>query len=131
MESSEERSRTEIGRAVRARAQGRKEPGLRRALEDLDPALSDWTDEFIFGTVWTRPGLEFEERMLVAIAALATGGHIAQPRNYLHAALQDGIPPAKVHEVLVMLCVYAGFPPALNALACWKEVLAAHERASG
>ena len=59
---------------------------------------------------------------------LAVLGSETQLRNYLHGALQDGVPPEKLHETLLMTVVYAGFPAAIAALVVWKEVLAAHER---
>jgi 4-carboxymuconolactone decarboxylase len=121
-------STSDLGRAIRERAQGVKALALGEVLKDLDPALLDWTDSFIFGDVWARPGLSHEERMLVAIASLASLGHIAQLRNYFHGALQDGIPAEKIHEAVLMLGVYAGFPAMLTAMDCWKKALAAHER---
>jgi 4-carboxymuconolactone decarboxylase len=117
------------GAALRARAQGAHSPALGQALADLDPELLEWADEFIFGKVWSRPGLPFEDRVLVAITALAVQGATTQLRNYLHGALQDGIDPDRIREALVMLVVYVGFPTALAALGVFKEVLESHERA--
>ena len=94
------------GRELRERAQGAKAEQLQDALRSLDPELAEWADEFIFGTVWSRPGLEFSERSLVAMVALAIGGHSEQLRNYMHGALQDGVPKEKLQEAMVMLCVY-------------------------
>lgn len=96
-------------------------------MRSMDPALPSWSDEFIFGTVWARPGLAHEERMLVAISSLASLGHIAQLRNYLHGALQDGIAATKLHEAILMLSVYAGFPAMFTALDCLREVRASYE----
>jgi 4-carboxymuconolactone decarboxylase len=114
------------GAEIRARAQGAKAEALGAALERLDPQMREWADGFIFGDVWARDGLAFEERMLVAIALLGGSGQIAQLRNYLHGALQDGIPAEKVQETLVMTAVYAGFPAALDALDCWRAVQESH-----
>jgi 4-carboxymuconolactone decarboxylase len=114
------------GRELRRRAQGAKSDQLGQALRAVDPALLDWADEHIFGDVWARPGLAFEERMMVAIVALATAGHTAQLRNYFHGALQEGIPEVKLKEALLMLHVYAGFPAAINALVVLDEALRAH-----
>jgi 4-carboxymuconolactone decarboxylase len=127
--STDDRSpaeRAATGRELRERAQGAKAEKLQEALAALDPDAAAWADEFIFGTVWDRPGLEFEDRMLVAITALAAQGNTAQLRNYLHGALQDGMPPAKIHEAILMLVVYCGFPTALGALGVWREVHTAH-----
>jgi 4-carboxymuconolactone decarboxylase len=130
-QTDSDNSTRERGRGLRHRAQGFKAPKLGQALEELEPVLLEWTDGYVFGTVWDRPGLEFEERMLVAITALASLGHQDQLRNYFHGALQDGISQAKVTEAILMLGVYAGFPVMLNAMVCWKDALAAHERRSG
>ena len=116
------------GSALRARAQGAHSPALGEALADLDPELLQWADEFIFGKVWSRPGLAFEDRTLVAITALAAQGATTQLRNYLHGALQDGMDADRIREALLMLVVYVGFPTALGALVVFKEVLEAHER---
>jgi 4-carboxymuconolactone decarboxylase len=119
------------GAFLRARAEGAHTEALGRALAALDPELLEWADEFIFGRVWQRPGLPFEDRMLVAITALATQRASTQLRNYLHGALQDGLDPDRIREALVMLVVYAGFPTAIEALAVFREVLDAHGRRAG
>ena len=116
------------GAARRARAQGAKADQLQAALAELDPQLAVWADSFVFGDVWGRPGLEFEQRMLVAITALAVGGHTPQLKNYLHGALEDGIPARAIHEALLMLAVYCGMPVALQAMVCWNEVVASARR---
>jgi 4-carboxymuconolactone decarboxylase len=116
---------------MRGRAQGIKSEQLGQALGALDPTLLEWTDDFIFDQVWGRPGLTYEERMLVAVVSLATQGQIAQLRNYFHGALQEGVPGDKLREVLLMLPVYAGFPKALDAIACLNEVLAAEAKRGG
>jgi 4-carboxymuconolactone decarboxylase len=118
----------EAGRALRARAQGRQTEKLGAALAALDPDLLDYADGFIFGSVWTGPELGFEDRMLVAITALAATGATNQLGNYLHGALQDGIPPARIREALKMLVVYVGFPTAISALATFDAVAAKYER---
>lgn len=113
----------------RRKAQGRLSDRLQADLLRLDEGVAGWADSFVFGEVWGRPGLDHEHRMLVAIVALAAAGNQAQLRNYLHGALQDGIAPRMIHEALVMLVVYCGFPTALTALAEWSAVREASARA--
>lgn len=114
--------------ALRRRAQGAKADQLQALLVSLDPGVGRWADEFVFGEVWGRPGLDFETRMLVAITSLATQGKGALLRNYAHGALQAGISARKIHEALVELVVYAGFPTATGMLFEWQQVLAAARR---
>jgi alkylhydroperoxidase/carboxymuconolactone decarboxylase family protein YurZ len=116
------------GRARRERAQGAMAGQLQEALAALDPQLAQWADSFVFGEVWGRAGLSQDERMLVAITALAATGHPVQLKNYLHGALDAGIAASKIHEALVMLTVYCGFPAALSSLSCWKQVAASARR---
>jgi 4-carboxymuconolactone decarboxylase len=120
------------GRALRARAQGRHTDKLGAALAALDPDLLAYADGFIFGSVWEeRPELPFQDRMLVAITALAATGQTTQLGNYLHGALQDGIAPARIKEALKMLVVYIGFPAAISALATFDAVAAKYAAQEG
>jgi len=116
------------GGALRRRAQGAKADQLQALLTSLDPGVGRWADEFVFGEVWGRPGLDFESRMLVAITSLATQGKGALLRNYTHGALQAGVSARKIHEALVELIVYTGFPTATSMLFEWQQVLAAARR---
>jgi 4-carboxymuconolactone decarboxylase len=122
--------RAAVGKELRERAQGAMAPRLQDALGSLDPELADIADDFIFGRIWAgaRDDINFEERLLVAVTALAACDHQEQLRNYLHGALQEGIPADKLHEALKMLVVYCGFPTALHALATFAKVRAAHEK---
>jgi 4-carboxymuconolactone decarboxylase len=115
------------GARRRARVQGRKSAKLQAHLESLDPGVAGWVDSFVFGQVWDRPGLDETERTLIAIAMLAATERPDQLRAYLFGALDNGVSPAAVQEVLAMSAVYAGFPVALNALRLWKDVLQAAE----
>jgi 4-carboxymuconolactone decarboxylase len=115
------------GAARRARAQGTAHEALQEKLGTLDPRLAAWADGWIFGEVWDEVG-DFEDRSLVAIVALAATAKPDQLRNYLHGALQDGMSPRRIHESLVMLVVYVGFPTALAALGVWQEVVRSARR---
>jgi 4-carboxymuconolactone decarboxylase len=118
----------DLGPERRSRAQGRKADRLQAALTELDPTLARWADDHIFGDVWAGDSLDFSDRMLVAIVALATLGRRNQLRNYLHGALQDGRTPDELREVMRMLSVYAGFPVAIEAMVELDAALAASGR---
>jgi 4-carboxymuconolactone decarboxylase len=111
------------GSALRARAQGARHDDLQTALRAIDPRMAEWADGFIFGDVWNRDGVPFEDRMLVAIVSLAATEKPNQLRNYLHGALQAGMDPRRIHEALLMLVVYVGWPATLQSLIIWQEVV--------
>ena len=59
----------------------------------------------------------------MAITALGAGGNVDQLRTYAWGALQAGVPASKIHEALLMLVVYRGFPHTLNVLNVWRQVV--------
>jgi 4-carboxymuconolactone decarboxylase len=113
---------TAEGRDRRRRAQGRKHMQLEAVARSLDPRLEKWIDGWIFGDVWGDEA-SFDDRMLVAITALAATDKPSQLKNYLHGALQADMPPRRIHEALLMLAVYVGFPTMLQAMAVWRDVI--------
>ena len=116
------------GAELRAAAQGARSEQLQRGIRDLDPALAEWVDGFVFGEVWQRPGLSFEQRILAAISALAATRNHDQLRAYLFGAVQSGISKDAVQEVLAMQVVYCGFPAGIQALTVWRDVLRSCEK---
>lgn len=118
------------GGEVERRLYGEKAEAMMDMLAGLDPDVARWADEFVFGDVWTRPGLAYEERLLVAIAVLGALGRTEQLRNYLFSALKSDLSREQVQQTLAMLAVYAGFPAATSALICWRDVQASHDRRS-
>ena len=116
------------GRERRGRAQGTKHEAFTAGMQSIDPRLLEWADGWIFGEVWADGSTGFDDRMIVAIVALASTNKPDQLRGYLHGALQDGIEPRRIHEALLMLTVYVGFPTALQALVLWQEVVLSARR---
>ncbi len=124
-----ERAVNAEGAARRQRALGSKANVLRDLQVAVDPEMADWADDFIFGKVWGREGLSEQERMLLAISALAGSGQVDLMKNYLHGALQAGVPVRKIHEAIVQNVVYVGFPNTFRAVHAWRAVLSSAVRA--
>ncbi|WP_028587140.1 carboxymuconolactone decarboxylase family protein [Desulfocurvus vexinensis] len=101
---------------------GRK---VMESLADIAPDLARYIIEFPFGDVYSRPGLGLREREIATVAALAAMGNAApQLAVHVHGALNVGVQPAEIVEVVIQMAVYAGFPAALNAMAVVREVFA-------
>jgi alkylhydroperoxidase/carboxymuconolactone decarboxylase family protein YurZ len=108
--------------------QGPKAAALRDFVASLDPQLAEWGRVVVTDGVWKRDGLSREERLLVAVAALAVSGHEGHLRNYLHTALHAGVPASKLHETILMMVVYGGWPTVTTALTVWQEVVRSARR---
>jgi len=101
-----------------------KEPsGAAKMFGDFAPALVHFTDDTLFGQVWTRPELSPRDRSLVTVAALAAAGNTEQLTYHLGLARQNGVTETELIEAITHLAFYAGWPRAMAAMAVAKQVL--------
>ncbi|MEM9727300.1 MAG: carboxymuconolactone decarboxylase family protein [Myxococcota bacterium] len=84
----------------------------------FDPAL-----EHLFGEIWSRTGLSLRDRSLVTIAALMVLGREREFAIHLHGALNVGITPTEIEEMVVHLAYYGGFPTAASGREIVRNVL--------
>ena len=105
-----------------------KEPsGAARMFGDFAPALVSFTDDTLFGQIWTRPELSPRDRSLVTVAALATAGNTGQLTYHLGLARRSGVTKAELIEAITHLAFYAGWPRAMSAMAVAKQVLGGNQ----
>jgi len=100
-----------------------------RLYGDFAPGLVDYTDNVLFGDVWTRPGLNPRDRSMATVAALIGGGTIEQLEFHLPYAVKNGVTAAELIEMITHLAFYAGWPKAMSALAVAQQVLTTSEEA--
>jgi len=96
-------------------------------LKALDPELWRLTTEFVFGEVWSRPGLSLRERELVTLAVLITLGTEGMDLHLRHAG-KLGITDDEIREVIYQAMYYAGQPRGLFAMKRLKGVIAERKR---
>jgi 4-carboxymuconolactone decarboxylase len=103
-----------------------KEPsGAEKMFGDFSPALVQFTDNVLFGQVWTRSELSPKERSLVTVACLVTNGNTEQLVYHLGLAKQNGASEQELIEAITHLAFYAGWPQAMAAMAVAKRVFRA------
>jgi 4-carboxymuconolactone decarboxylase len=83
------------------------------------------TIENLFGDIWSRPGLELQERSMITLTTLIVLGREAELRLHLRGARNLGIPRAKIEEILIHLAHYGGWPVAASGFRVLDEVFAA------
>ena len=79
----------------------------------------------MLGDVWKRPGLSLRDRSIVTLAALIARNQTVEMANYLSLALDNGVKPAEVSEIITHLAFYSGWGNAMSAVAVAKDVFAA------
>lgn len=93
------------------------------SLSDIAPELGHQIVAWGFGDIYSRPGLEPQQRQLVTLGMLtALGGCEPQLEVHIGAALNTGLTPQQIIEVFLHASVYCGFPKALNAVTVARRV---------
>ena len=87
------------------------------SLKEIAPDLGDYIVEFAFGDIYSREGLNLQEREIVTLASLLTqGGCEVQLEVHIQAALNVSLTPEKIIEYFLQCIPYVGFPRVLNAV---------------
>ncbi len=110
------------GEAMRARLFGQDAGALERG--DSTPGFRQLMSEVVYGGIWTRPGLALPDRMVCTLAALGAVQRLPQLRRYVAAALNIGLEPRPIQEVLIQVGIYAGFSASGEALEVAGAVFA-------
>jgi 4-carboxymuconolactone decarboxylase len=79
---------------------------------------------YAWGEIWTRPGLPQATRRYLVLGITAGMGRWEEFRLHMRAALQGGVPPEEIKEVLLQIAIYAGVPAANTGFHIAREVMA-------
>ncbi|MFC8799400.1 carboxymuconolactone decarboxylase family protein [Promicromonospora sp. NPDC057138] len=126
--SDDETSRAErfaAGKAVLDTIHGDHGHGVIESLADIAPELGHQIVAWGYGDIYSRPGLEPQQRQLVTLGILtALGGSEPQLEVHVDASLNVGLTPQQIIEAFLHSSIYAGIPRALNAVGVARKVFA-------
>jgi 4-carboxymuconolactone decarboxylase len=88
------------------------------------PALEKYTQDRLYGEVWKRPDLTPRDRSIVTIAALIARNLTLAMPYYFNQALDNGVKPREISEVITHLAFYSGWGNAFAAVGAAKDVFA-------
>src|SRR6266699_1499486 len=74
--------------------------------------------------LWKRPGLTARDRSIVTIAALIARNQTIEMPYYFNLALDNGVKPREISEIITHLAFYSGWENAMSAVAVAKDVFA-------
>ncbi|MFL6799672.1 MAG: carboxymuconolactone decarboxylase family protein [Xanthobacteraceae bacterium] len=114
---------------VSAAAQGETSK-TREDVRAVSPALDRYAQGTLLGDVWKRQGLGTRDRCIVTLAALITRNQTAEMSYYLNVALDNGVKPAEISEIITHLAFYSGWGNAMSAINVVKDVFAERKIAS-
>jgi 4-carboxymuconolactone decarboxylase len=81
-----------------------------------------------WGDVWQRPGLALKTRSMITVAMLIAMGKQHELKGHVRGALNNGVTPAELQEILLHAAVYCGVPSAVEAFRTAAEVVDGPQR---
>jgi 4-carboxymuconolactone decarboxylase len=93
-------------------------------ISSVAPALEHYTKERLLGGLWQRPGLSRRDRGIVTLAVLITRNQTLEMPYYLNLALDSGVKPREISEIITHLAFYSGWGNSMSAAAVTREVFA-------
>lgn len=88
----------------------------------VSPALANYTRESIENDLWNRPALSARDRSIVTVAALIARMQSVGMLHYFNRALENGVTPRELSEMITHLAFYSGWSNAFSAVAIAKDI---------
>lgn len=109
-------------RVERAKAKYEKLFGQPITPSKTDPELMTILQRSIFGEVFYIGDLDDKTRELITLTALVTNQTLPQLTPHTNAALNVGVTPIEIREVVYQCAPFIGYPSVLNALDVINKV---------
>jgi alkylhydroperoxidase/carboxymuconolactone decarboxylase family protein YurZ len=93
--------------------------------QPVPPALERYATDKLANGLWKRPGLAPRDRSIVTVAAVITRNQGILLPEQVNLALDNGVKPAEISEIITHLAFYAGWGNARAATAITKDVFEA------
>lgn len=115
----EDAKRHAAGMAVRRRVLGDAHVDRTTAeAPELTAEFQDLLTRFVWGEIWTRPGLDARVRRILTIGTLVALGRTEELRLHVRAALTEAegrLSVEDIKEIFLQQAVYCGIPAANTA----------------
>ncbi|MBK4738524.1 carboxymuconolactone decarboxylase family protein [Noviherbaspirillum sp. DKR-6] len=95
-----------------------------KEIQMVAPALEHYTQQLLLNDVWKRPDLSPRDRSIVTVAVLVARNQPAELAYYLNRALDNGVKPGELSEIITHLAFYSGWPNAMAAVSAAQVVFA-------
>jgi 4-carboxymuconolactone decarboxylase len=124
---SDDERRADAVDVLRTLTAGRAATDPQQALANITGDLGDvglLAFDWAFGEVWSRPQLSRADRSLVVVAILTWLGKERELAFHIPGALNHGLSRDEIQEIMVQMCVYGGFPRAVEGMRAAKDAFA-------
>lgn len=92
-------------------------------MTDFSAPIQQHITRAAWGDVWQRPGLDLKTRSIITVALLTAMGKQHELKGHVRGALNNGVTPEELQEILLHAAVYCGVPTAVEAFRTAAEVV--------
>lgn len=82
---------------------------------EFNSEIQELVTRYCWGEVWNRPGLPRQTRSMLNLAMLTALNRGHELRLHVRGAINNGVSPDEIKEVLLQTAIYVGVPAALEA----------------
>jgi 4-carboxymuconolactone decarboxylase len=93
-------------------------------IRSVSPALERYTQSSLLKELWSRTSLSPRDRSIVTLSAQITRNQTNEIPYYLNLALDSGVKPSEISEIITHLAFYSGWANALSGVAITKDIFA-------
>ena len=96
--------------------------------DEFTRTMAEWSTEFCWGALWTRPGVDRRTRSIVNLAMLGALNRPHELKMHIGGALRNGVTRTEIREVLLQVAIYCGIPAGVDAFRVAKETFAEFDK---
>ena len=83
--------------------------------DEFTRTMAEWSTEFCWGALWTRPGVDRRTRSIVNLSMISVLNRPHELKLHVKAALKNGLTKDEIKEIFLQVAIYCGIPASLDA----------------
>ncbi len=92
-------------------------------VSEFSRPMQELVTEYCWGAVWSRDGLERKTRSMINLAMLTALNRGHELSVHVKGAINNGVTPDEIQEVLMQTAIYVGVPAALESFRIAEATL--------
>lgn len=89
--------------------------------DDFTRTMAEWSTEFCWGALWSRPGLDRRSRSIANLSMISALNRPNELKLHVKAAVKNGVSRDEIKEVLLQVAVYCGVPAGVDSFRIARE----------
>ena len=89
--------------------------------DDFTRTMAEWSTEFCWGALWSRPGLDRRSRSIANLSMISALNRPNELKLHVKAAVKNGVSRDEIKEVLLQVAVYCGVPAGIDSFRIARE----------